>query len=357
MKKLLAILLALGLVLMSVAAMADVPAGAKDFIDADTADADEVTTTPSIKKTYTLTGGTLVPTETLEFEVKPEKETYPTITVGAAADNKLNVSGTTTEYTIPVNVPAAGEYPAAGRYHYTVAEKEPTAKSQGAGYDTTQYNVDVYVYYAPKAEGSTELVLTQYVAIYTGTEQTSGKIDTKNDEIENTYDVGGLKVTKTISGNLSDPTKVFTIVITLESENKVNSAITIEGNATASVTAIGWTENTITATLKGGESVTITGIPKDVTYTIEEKGDVTKLADNEATTQLNNANDATAYYVQGEVATAKPITENKTEEETITNTKGIEVPTGISVDFVPYVLIIALVGITLVAMKARKKEN
>ena len=41
----------------------------------------------------------------------------------------------------------------------------------------------------------------------------------------------------------------------------------------------------------------------------------------------------------------------------VKNTKDITIPEGISVDFVPYVLIIALAGIALVAMKARKKEN
>ena len=190
--------------------------------------------------------------------------------------------------------------------------------------------------------------------IYTGTEPSK---DTKDDSFENEYEVADLKVSKEISGNLANPELVFTIVIALTSENNVNSAISIEGSATASEESIGWTSNTITATLKGGESVTISNIPVGVKYTVTETKagteNIEKIEDNQ---QIAKANVAAAYKVENEVTTATALTSDGAEV-TVKNTKTIEVPNGISVDFVPYVLIIALAGIALVAMKARKKEN
>jgi hypothetical protein len=291
------------------------------------------------------------PAETLEFEVTsgaPEGTTYPTITVGT--NNQFEVDGTTNTYTIPVNVPDANAYKTlgAGRYHYTVKETGAETTSQAVIYDTTKtFNVDVYAYY------DTNKAFVREAVIYAGTEDTtSNPIPTKDDDFENTYEVGELEVKKTISGNLADPEKEFEIEVTLSSANNVASDLTFSGTATAGDVSKNWTSKTIKFKLKGGDTFTIGKIPMGVTYTIKENG-ITNIT---AEQQIEKANDLNAYTITGQVETAKAIGKAKASEE-ITNTKGITVPTGIALDTLPYVLILAVAVIGLAKLGLRKREE
>lgn len=351
MKKLIAVLLAMLLVLVNVAALAsgELPA-TPETGDLEPA-GEKAATTPSIPKVYTTTGGTVYPTETLKFTVERAKETYPWITVGNS-DNEFDVDGTTDEYTIPVNVPSIAEYQeagfGAGMYHYTVKETGPEDPSQAVTYDDTVFNVDVYIAYE-----NGELV--QSVVIYTGDPQTEVEsIATKESELQNTYEVGGLEVGKVIDGSLADPNKTFTLVITLTSDNTIASDLTIEGNITGSV-GKGEKEYTFTAILTGGQSVTITNIPAGVGYTVEETG-IDVIDGSTDNTQIDQANNLNAYAV-AYTNESGTIGASQTIAATVTNTKEITIPTGISMDFVPYMVIIALAGIALVALRIRRREE
>lgn len=366
MKKFVAMLLALMLVLVNVAALAEGPVvpDISGVIDDDVVEddaANAATDSPSIKKTYTTTGTAtnVYPTEKLKFSVTPKDESYPTVTVGT--NNEFSVDGTTGEYTIPVNVPEASVYAKAGKYHYTVKETGAEVTSQAVGYDTTTvFNVDVYVYYKI-VDGQVTNELEKTVVVYSGdeTSENAGQ-DAKEDDFANTYSVGELTVTKQIAGNLADPNRVFTIKVTLTSTENVANDITIDSSNATSLTAEtakNWTTKEITFTAKGGQSITIKNIPTGVKYTIEEDGEITKhLENNDATTQMNNANDATAYYVEGEVETAKEIGTSKASE-IIKNTKEITVPTGISMETLPYVLILAVAVMGAAVLVIRKREE
>ena len=360
MKKLLAILLVLGLVLVSVAAMADVPAGAQEFIDAETAN-DAETPEYFIKKTYTTSGSAtdVYPAEELKFTwTKPEGA--PDIVIGS--NNTFTTDGTKATYDMELTIPAATEYGAAGRYHYTVTENGAQTTSQGVTYNNENktFNVDVYVFYKLDSENKVTDELDQEVVIYSGTDTEGADADTskKTDTIENLYKVGKLTITKEIAGNLADPTRDFTITVTFTSTNNVASEIAISGDATVTSenpTSKNWTSKEITFTVKGGQSITIDKIPTGVAYTIAESG-INVIDGKGDNTQINKVNDPDAYAVEYS-AEKGTISDTTPGNVTVTNTKEITIPEGISVDFVPYVLIIALAGIALVAMKARKKEN
>jgi len=365
MKKFVAMLLALLLVLVNVAALAEGPVvpDISGVIDDDVVEddaANAATDSPSIKKTYTTTGTAtnVYPTEKLQFSVTPKDESYPKVTVGT--NNEFSVDGTTDEYTIPVNVPEASVYAKAGKYHYTVKETGAEVTSQAVGYDTTTvFNVDVYVYYKI-VDGQVTNELEKTVVVYSGdeTSENAGQ-DAKEDDFANTYSVGELTVTKKIAGNLADPNRVFTIKVTLTSTENVANDITIESNATSltAETAKNWKTKEITFTAKGGQSITIKNIPTGVKYTIEEDGEITRhLENNDATTQMNNANNATAYYVEGEVKTPTAIGDTAAFE-TIKNTKEITVPTGISMETLPYVLILAVAVMGAAVLVIRKWEE
>lgn len=369
MKKFLMILMAIMLVLVNVAALAEEgnepPELNEDKVGGLLGTA-ESPSAPVITKTYVSNVDGVYPTETLEFTVNKGNEEYPDVSVGT--NNTFDVTGVET-IDIPVNVPAASAYKKAGRYHYEVVEtSEQTEPSQGATYSATTFNVDVYITYKI-VDNKVTNELEKTVLVYSGNEVTEGNasVESKTDDFENKYSVGGLTVTKAITGNLADPEKDFTIVITLNTEEGkyVNNDITVAvgDNGKASVDTTtgtkinkGWTgEKTITLTAKGDGSVTLSNIPEGVTYTITETLPE-RLAEDTPSAQLNAVNNPNAYFVTGEVTTAKQIG-NTTKDETITNKKGITVPTGIALDTVPYILILAVALFGLVKMGLRKREE
>ena len=360
MKKFLAILLAALLVLVNVAALAESDAGIPD-IDGAVENLEKGATKDgdagpeySIKKTYTTTGfaTNVYPTETLEFTVTPKENTYPTITVGTS--NTFEVDGTTNEYTIPVNVPAASEYKealGAGRYHYTVVETtSQTDPSQAVTYSTKTFNVDVYAYF-------TEDGFTRDAVIYSGTEVTDGSNPTtKEDAFDNTYKVGALKVGKTVVGNLADPDKEFSITVTLTSENTIANDLVLDKTGGGKVTGEvgkGQKSYTFDVTVKGGQYIQINNIPDGVKYTVVENG----IENITAAQQLEKANEPDSYTIEGQVSSATALAAETTAKDvTITNTKEISIPEGIALDTVPYVLIMVLALIGL-AVAARKREQ
>lgn len=361
MKKFVALLLALLLVLVNIAALADSIPDPEVDVDPPATEAEAAAPEYSITKTYTTTGTAtdVYPTETLKFTVTPEDDSYPTITVGN--NNTLAVDGTTDEYTLAVDVPAASAYGAAGRYHYTVVEATPDDPSQAVEYSDNTFNVDVYVYWKNTADdGETPvLALVREAIIYSGTDMKGANADNdaKDDVFDNTYSVGELTVTKEISGNLADPNKVFTIEITLTSAKNIANDLVIDKTNATTVTGntdLGQTSYIFTATLKGGQSVTISNIPTGVEYAIEEKN-IREIDDTEGNTQIDKVNDADAYAI--EYSHESGTIGMTASSETVTNTKDISVPTGIFSDYVPYVLIIALASMMLVALKARKREE
>ena len=86
------------------------------------------------------------------------------------------------------------------------------------------------------------------------------------------------------------------------------------------------------------------------------------LADNEASTQINAANDLSAYYVEYGTAkaTAGPAEGEITKDGAtvaVKNTKEITVPTGISLEKLPYVLILAVAVMGAAVLVIRKREE
>lgn len=361
MKKILAIMLALVLVLANVAAMAE--DGLPDISDIieKTAGNETTGTTPNITKKYTTSGTAddVFPTETLKFKVTKADDSYPTITIGT--NNTFTTNGQAS-YDIPLTIPGASEYGAVGKYHYTIQEDDPETQSQGVEYDTTTvFNVDVYITYTKNADGTYSTDLSQYIVVYSGDDpaDSSSTTTNKTDEIDNTYSVGSLTVDKTVTGSLGDTTKKFEIEVTLTSALPVNSALTISPTPKSdNVTDLGWTSRTLKFELANGESFTIEDIPAGVTYTIAEN--TTHLADNEAATQMAAANDPNAYYVTGEVKAGETkesgTISTTAATESITNNKDINVPTGISLESAPYMLImmIALAGAAMLVSKKRR---
>ena len=113
----------------------------------------------------------------------------------------------------------------------------------------------------------------------------SGHIDPdtpKEAAFTNTRDVGDLTVAKELSGN-AQTQDVFTFTVTLTNamgvklDGEYSATRTLAGGTTATETVSVDTDGRATVTLKGGETLTIHGIPVNTAYKVEETDGQTEL--------------------------------------------------------------------------------
>lgn len=335
MKKLFALLLTLALVLsFGITAMAAEPITTS-----------KATTYEALIKTYNVVGGndaTLYPAETLTFTSTPAVDNPdPTnLTV-----NNLEVTGNTKQKLV-INVPA---YSKVGVYHYTITEN--AGNTQGVTYTTDAVNVSVLVEYDYTDEDGDGYGLKATIGVTNAAGEGEGEL--KHDTFTNTYSLGSLTVSKEVAGNLASQSQEFAIDVTFTSDKPVLSTITCGDGQT--ITSANWTQAEsvytakVTVKLIHGQDVTFNNIPAGVTYTVVEQ------AKHEAP-DPNGSNPETGYTVtyEGETGT---IAENVTAAAKVINTKGTTVNTGVVLDSLPYVLLIAVAVVAVVLFTVRKRRN
>ena len=287
----------------------------------------------NFEKTYTLTGGTAIPGETLKFTVS-KANTNPDDTMITVADH--TVTGTDNPQTIAVTIPQT--YSKVGKYNYTVTEQ--AGNTQGVTYSTTSFDVQVFVSNDADNDG---LLETQVV--FTTSDGKQGKID----GIENTYNMGSLTVEKKIDGNLASSTQKFSIDVTFTAEEGkvVRSPISYGGNKTISVEDMADGKQTVTIELAANETCTFANIPAGVTYSVVEQAKHT-VAD------ANGSNPETGYTVSYSTFDGK-ISTGDTDKVTVTNTKGTTVDTGIGLDSLPYIMLLVLAAAGLIVFFSKKR--
>ena len=310
----------------------------------------------TVTKNYDLTGGDVTPAETLEFEVALVSGVDGGVsalpTVGTNKDNKVAItSGETTEFEFPINFP---EYSKVGVYTYTVTEKPGTVA--GETYDDEPIYVVVTVTNANSgategdAASSDKLVTT--VAVHKGS--ATGE---KDAQFTNEYGMGSLEVTKQVTGKLASNTLAFDIVVTFTNENAASAiSYTVADEEQNPLTF----ENgvaTATISLSNGATATFTNIPAGTTYTVVEN-DYTGANPNESgTTKETNSwfYDDPMYAFSNEKKSISASDDPDTV--TITNNKDTEIDTGISLDSLPYILIVAVILAASVVMVVSKRRS
>lgn len=342
MKKLISLVLALMFVFsMATVAMAvDVSGGAS-------ADASLTTNTVTIRKNYTATGSTAVsPAETFNFTIESGSvvnggvdaagnviTTSPTATIGSVEYTQGEAGSAAATKTITVNLPA---YSAVGVYSYTV--RETAGNSAGVTYHAGDIILKITV--VQNADG--KLV---YGAVHCENPVDVGnKEGTKTDTFTNNYAAGTLAVSKVVSGNMGDQQKDFNITVAFEAPKNadgsyqiVGAPITTTAASAESVTVAtsDWANGqaTKTITLKHGETVTFTNIPYGVTYTVTETA-----TDDYTENVTHNGGTKT----EGNTATATIGASLTDATVAFDNFKNVEVDTGITLDSLPFVLILAV---------------
>lgn len=330
MKKFVAILLTLMLVLGIGAAVAEGAEAPTTYEDMKTI---------TITKNYELTNeGTVSPAETFNFTIAANSVTdaaedvtvanMPMPTIGSVTYVDGEAGSATKSKTVEIRLP---DYTSVGIYTYIIKETAGTT----AG--VTYYGKDILLKVTVIEQGGKIRV----AAVHTE-EGHSGTGDNKKDTFANTYEAGTLNVTKTVAGNLGDQSKMFdfTVTFTKPTGKEVKSAINAKVAGTGATDFnVAWDDKgtyTYTFQLKHGQTVSFENLPYGVTYTVTEAA-----ADGYTTTKAGDS---------GTISAAE-------QTAAFTNTKTGEIDTGVTTENLPYVLLIGFVVLAGAALLLKRKAH
>lgn len=332
MKKLLALIMALAMVLsLSATAFAAAPSRDASF-KVIYKFATGGTTSPAETFTFTFTNGTVA--DAAEGVSAPA---IPSVTVDFA-EGEAFAAGATKRVRVPLSDIT---WPSVGVYTYDVNQTVGT--QAGVSYDSKTLKMKVTVALNNDAQ--------YYVAFVTTTLEDSdsnGQTDVKSGSFENTYSAGSLAVTKNVTGNMGDRNRYFKITVTLTGEDGKNHAASYP--VTGGSKLVNGTDDTSASTisvgtpadfyLKHGETFTIVNLPYGVTYTVVEE---------------NYSNDGYTTTTTYSDEANKKIDSNH-DTVTITNHKEVTVDTGIMLDSLPYVLLLTVCVVCMVAFFVKKRS-
>ena len=175
-----------------------------------------------------------------------------------------------------------------------------------------------------------------------------GSLVNKVDDITNKYSAGKLEVSKSVTGNLGDKSKYFEVKVkfTNPTDKTWDPNILVSGGSYYEGTQEYVKEENgkeFTVNLKHGDTIHFDNIPYGVTYTVEE----------------TNYTGENGGYETAEYKFSDSSNKIDTANDTvlITNKKEALVDTGISLDSVPYILILGLAVVGIGALFFRKREN
>lgn len=320
MKKFVAILLTLMLVLGMTAAVAEPVTTDNPYTDMPTI---------TLTKTYNLTNaGTISPAETFAFSaltctdvadagVGVTTANAPVPTIGNVTYAQGEAGSANMTKTITIDLPT---YNAVGKYTYTFSEVD--GKTAGVTYRSDEIKLVVTVI---EQNGKVRVA-----AVHTEKE------GNKSGNFVNTYSAGTLKVTKTVTGNLGDKEKEFdfTVTFTKPADTKWDmDGIELPTGATKN------SDGTYSFKLKHGATAEFKNLPYGVSYTVTE-GDYTtegyNIIEKTGDTGSINAAETTAAF---------------------TNEKKGDIDTGVTTESLPYVVLMGFVVLAGAALLLKRKAH
>ncbi len=331
MKKLISLALAMVLVL----SMSTVAFAAEGGENTTYEDMRTITLTKEYKLTNT---GTTSPAETFNFsqltciDVKDagvgiNTSNAPVPTIANVSYSAGEAGGENARKNITITLP---DYSSVGIYTYTF--KETDGGTAGVTYRSEDIKLVV-------------TVIEQNGKVRVAAVHTEGS-GAKSDEFNNVYSAGSLSVKKMVTGIMGDRQKEFTVKVTFiaPTGDTVREAITYgDGTETKTIATSAWIDGkaVVDITLKHDETVTFKNIPYGVTYTVEESN----------YTGDNGGYDDPIYNYDDD---SKKI-DSASENVTITNNKDGEVDTGINMDSMPYILLLAVACMGLFVFISKKR--
>ena len=311
-------------------------------------------------KTYRLTNAeTSNPEETFTFKFTFDHVTDTnvdanTITAPPIPDSTIKFdAGTATVDGFSQDVAVAladVEWPGVGVYYYSVNEEAGT--TAGVTYDTEK---TAYLKVTVAYDTGTHTYYTAFVTLDLADSSRDGQTDVKTGGFTNEYSAGSLSIGKDVTGNMGDQNAYFAVKVTLTGvtgKDYLDSYNVSATSNTSNPTSIEIGKET-TFYLKHGETITISNLPYGVTYTVVEE---------DYTTDAKGKYDAPTYSLNGAEATTTSISsaeiDTTSESVVITNNKGTTVDMGVTLDSLPYILLLAVacVGMAVVLTKKRRED-
>lgn len=347
-------------------------------------------------ETFTFTSGKLAAITNSEYKYTNINDaTIPdavrTISIGTDSTGKNNVSfaagaatdsGATAKISIRADIK---NYTRPGVYFYDF--KENAGNTAGVVYNSDTYRLMLPVVY--ETDNKTLKFDTDNVHIIKGTSDTSGKVtypyvsntkkyQNKTNSVTNEYWAGALRVEKFVTGNVGDKEKAFAVTVTLTApkDRIVKSDITLrvtnapstnsvsvdDGNALTAETDgsyklsagnDGWTTKTVTFNVKAGSVYELKNIPAGVTYVVSEDtgGYAPTFSDGNVSLSTTTSENGVAT-----MTTAKTM-DATSQEVKISNRKDTSIDTGVFLNNMPYIVLVAAAGIALVFFMKNQKHQ
>ena len=274
----------------------------------------------------------------------------------------------------------------AGKYEYTVKETESNPVITGSEHEKllmskAEYKMTVYVVEDPENTFKVDQIVVNKTKDDKG-EGATGKVDISGDKDKNTFnfvntyvqeagtgtdptnpdptykDNGALKVSKTIDAQdgTIDTSATFNFTATFAFPEGTDA--TTLGGVKGNESTVSLTGGTYNFTLKHGDKMKFTGLPVGTKITVKEtgaanyKGSASVVLDGATATSV-----AAGKYHEELTAVTNGRLGQKTNTVDVTNTYNHVPTTGIIMNTLPYVLMIALCGAALFGFVAFKRRR
>ena len=370
-------------------------------------------TAPTVSFTYTLAPGTAIPATDTTHEIKagPDGAVFAStggtsMTVVFAPDDALTPessapSGSTIQFATAdtsdeayvekdITVDLSGvTFPAAGIYRYIITEQTPEAT--GITYDSVNKRyIDVFVHKYDQGEDDKYVAYTAIVKLNDGAPDTGGKADaaTKSTGFTNRYATDNLSFSKEVTGNQSSFNQYFKFTVKLtgslstvsgdthvklggvfDAKPAESMATVYDGDVMARANSIEtfddegesiYTKRSYVTLsqliegkdfyLKGGQSISLTGLPTGMGYVVTE-------VEEDYTPSVEVTGDEDCSKNENSV-TDSALTQN-TNLAFINERSGIIPATGVAAAFaLPVAALLAgIAGIVLLVLKRLKGSN
>ena len=370
-------------------------------------------TAPTVSFTYTLGSGTAIPATDTTHEIKagPDDAVFAStggtsMTVVFAPDDALTPessapSGSTIQFATAdtsdeayvekdITVDLSGvTFPAAGIYRYIITEQTPEAT--GITYDSVNKRyIDVFVHKYDQGEDDKYVAYTAIVKLNDGAPDTGGKADaaTKSTGFTNRYATDNLSFSKEVTGNQSSFNQYFKFTVKLtgslstvsgdthvklggvfDAKPAESMATVYDGDVMARANSIEtfddegesiYTKRSYVTLsqliegkdfyLKGGQSISLTGLPTGMGYVVTE-------VEEDYTPSVEVTGDEDCSKNENSV-TDSALTQN-TNLAFINERSGIIPATGVAAAFaLPVAALLAgIAGIVLLVLKRLKGSN
>lgn len=350
------------------------------------------TDAPSPAETFTYTIAKLKEVKNSEYNlVTDAPKEVQQISIGTDAKGKNNVTfdkgaATTKGATADISIRAdIANYKKPGIYYYEFNEN--TGDTAGVTYSTDKYRVMLPVVYDKdnatlKFDTDNIHVIRATVAedksiSYPYESGSKTKLANKVNTIENQYRAGGLQIKKFVTGNLGDKDKAFTITVTLNAPTdklvksdmklKVTNApvqnsvkvdrakdgLSADKDGAYTIAGDGWTTKTIEFQVKNGSEYYLVNIPDGVKYTVSES-----VADGYEATFTDGSKDISTGITNGNVTMTEATTMDATLQTVIiANRKDTTLDTGVFLNNMPYIALVAVAAAALVFFLKNQKHQ